>query len=394
MKINGDIIRWRSHRHGVPIERAKLEERVAAISALNYLYCPRNCSRNRSPELRPRNGYSFIVGVIGKGQRLMSWRDILIGSIVTLIVTILGGVGVYYFTQENKVAEKLSYQVDKQISFIGKDFQTALGSVKFSNTGDNTAYKVSALVEVPTSEIKEFNVTNENNASLNIKISPDKKSAAIHLKELHPNEIIAFTYLLNGKSEVLFNIRSSKSIGVEGSVYQAQKNKAKEINDFAVIFIPIIFTVTGFFLFFLYRRRGLIIRSESCKNNVGFVLLHNGLLSEANDILRNAVESGEDGGYSLSNYSVALAYSGEMESALKFIDAAKSLSQGLAMKALNEFNLGLIEYKLGNVDNAKKSFEKAISLDKSQIRKYLINSSLVDDILANSDEIKKVIDGL
>jgi hypothetical protein len=33
LEINGDIIRWRSHRHSVPIERAKLELRVADFGA-------------------------------------------------------------------------------------------------------------------------------------------------------------------------------------------------------------------------------------------------------------------------------------------------------------------------------------------------------------------------
>ena len=67
------------------------------------------------------------------GVTAMNWRDILLGSIVTLFVTVVGSVIAYYFTREPAPpppAEKLIYEIDAPVSFDSGETKMSFFNVR------------------------------------------------------------------------------------------------------------------------------------------------------------------------------------------------------------------------------------------------------------------------
>lgn len=52
----------------------------------------------------------------------MKWKDVLIGALITLAITVFGGIIVYYVTKEppKKISEKLIYSVENPQNFVTK----------------------------------------------------------------------------------------------------------------------------------------------------------------------------------------------------------------------------------------------------------------------------------
>lgn len=61
----------------------------------------------------------------------MKWRDIILGAITTLIVTVLSGIAVYYFTREPQINEKesLAFQLQKSEAFEFERNKIAVATV-------------------------------------------------------------------------------------------------------------------------------------------------------------------------------------------------------------------------------------------------------------------------
>ena len=84
----------------------------------------------------------------------MNWRDILLGSIVTLFVTVVGSVIAYYFTREPPPpapAEKLIYEVDTPVSFDSGQTKMSFFNVRVKNTGEKPATNVTVGVQFDNS---------------------------------------------------------------------------------------------------------------------------------------------------------------------------------------------------------------------------------------------------
>lgn len=322
----------------------------------------------------------------------MKWKEKLIGATLTLVITVLGGVLVYYFTKEKheKFSEILSYQIDKQVSFKGDKNQLSIGSLKFANIGNKPAENVQIKFHVPTAKIIEFKVSSKNGADISKILSEKKETVKLNIKSLVPEEIISVTYLLNQPDEIDFKIRSDDSIGNEGAIYKIDKKPQSILNDFVGNYLPFLMfalVLYSYLIYFSIKRKlkklgkfPLISRGES-RNNTAFALLHSGATQEAIDILERNILRHNSGSHSLSNYASALAVIGEKEKAKIFIKAAKLVARTSHEKAVVNFNSSIIQYNLGEHEEAQTSLEEALKQSNSEIEFYIKNSVIMDEIL-------------
>ena len=63
----------------------------------------------------------------------MNWRNLVIGAILTLIVTIVGGVLVVLLTRQPTSAERIIYTVDEPVKFEANETKVSLVSAKVAN---------------------------------------------------------------------------------------------------------------------------------------------------------------------------------------------------------------------------------------------------------------------
>ena len=323
----------------------------------------------------------------------MRWKEIFIGAAVTFMVTVIGGLLVYFFTQEkeNPSIEMLSYQIDKQVSFTGSSNQISIGSLKFSNIGSEPAKNVSAEFHSKTAEILEFKITNEGGAEIDKTISKDKSSVSLNVKTLLPNEIVSITYLLNKESSLEFKMRSERSIGKPGAIYKVEKSRSSILNDFFGDFIPFLIFIAIMPLFFMFKFLRRSISIGSSKNNIGFVLLHTGQPDEAVTVLKHAIENGEDGSHALANYAAALAVQDELDKSQKYIEAARFLARTKHEIAICDFNNTIIEHVAGNNEKSQSFFKSALSLSKSEILSYAEKSLLLKEMIVKNVKLKEIM---
>mgnify|MGYP000026173707 CR=1 FL=1 len=323
----------------------------------------------------------------------MRWKDLLIGAAVTLAVTVIGGLLVYFFTQEKEdpVSDKLAYQIDKLVSFDGADNQLSIGALKFSNVGNDPAKNVTANFVVEGAEIVEFNISNSNGIKVEKSISDDKHLVSIEIANLIAEEIVSATYLLNREASVKFNIRSERSIGKEGSIYRIKDTKKSPIEKFISDFVPILVVLASLplLLFFKFLTKSMS-RGDS-SNNMAFVLLHTGSADEAVKILERAILNGKDGSHALSNYATALSCTGNSEKAKKFISAAEFLARSKHEKAVCAFNNAVINHLSGNLEESHSCLTKALQLSKSEIKEYFRNSEIWNELSRADNRLLEIV---
>ncbi len=323
----------------------------------------------------------------------MRWKELLIGGVITLTVTVIGGLLVYFFTQEKSEPkiENLTYQLDKQVSFEGNNNLLSIGSLKFANIGNEPAKTVVAEFNANIAEIIEFNIQSEGGVEILKSISEDKKSVTIRIKSLLPNEIVSATYLLNKPAQADFTMRSERVLAKEGSIYRFSSEKNSFLNDFLGSFIPVLLLILIPTLFYLLKYlRSNQSRADSLNNN-GFVLLHKGATQEALSILEHAVKNGINGSHAMSNYGAALAITGEVDKAKLYIEASQFLANSKHEKAICLLNKSIVFNCCGDSDEVLASLSESLKLSKSEIKSYLNDSKIMGNILSSNSDVASLV---
>lgn len=319
----------------------------------------------------------------------------LIGALVTLAVTVLGGLIVYYSTQEDLEprVEKLTYQKDEQVSFYGRSNKLAIGTLKFANIGRVSAKNVSLVVTSMLSDFIELNVSASNGAKLTAFITDDKNKISITVPSLLPDEIITVTYLLERESTVDLSLRSDETIGSEGPIYTLSNSNSKKsiLNNFLGDFVPFLIVIPIALLFFAKKYYDNNSSRSTSKNNTAFVLLHSKLINKAEQIFRRSILNGEDGAHCLANYAGTLGCLNRIEEAKSYLFAAKFLAVTKHEKAIVAFNEAIIYFHEDDIDASIKAFENAIALSDKEIKMYSSNSLIINEMKSKSITIKDLL---
>lgn len=318
----------------------------------------------------------------------MKIQDALIGAISTLLVTVLGGVAVYYATKEpdEKKSEKLVYVLNQTATFTGGIQELAFSTLTVSNEGGVAAKRPTITVELKASEVRDLAVTAQGGSR---EVSREKSSKRIRLafETLLPRETITVNILLSQSERPIIDVRSEASLAEERPLATSSDKEARseKLNNIAKILIAL-----GSALSFLVwiplairlRQRG-IFDLIADRNDTGFLLLHHGLVTDAGRVLSEAVRDGRGDLYTLSNYALCRALSGDFDQAEKLIRAAKfrdRTGHGLAVVLFNE---SLIRLAQGDEAVALSKLTEAIKLSRKQIQRYAQKSIHLDGVRTN-----------
>jgi len=257
----------------------------------------------------------------------MNWKDILIGAIASLIVTIIAGLAVYYITREpaKSKEENLIYNVEPVSTFETENTKLAILNVRILNIGNAPATDVKVSIDLPTMiEIKDKSILVSSGKVSGLRID----TAAGHqlsffLPSLIPDEKVLVSLLLSAKplTEAAVLVKSNASLGKRDDI--EIKEKPATSSDMEQIIAIVLFILTlllSISVYYYFRSRGL--KYPPSVNNNAFALLHQGMSERANELLSKAIEKGRDGPYPLSNLAVYLALNGDIGKAEKYLRAA------------------------------------------------------------------------
>lgn len=315
----------------------------------------------------------------------MKIQDALIGAVSTLLVTVIGGVAVYYATKEpdEKKSEKLVYVLNQTATFTGGTQELAFSTLTVSNEGGVAAKRPTITVEFKASEVRDLAVTAQGGSR---EVSREKSSKRIRLafETLLPRETITVNILLSQPERPGIDVRSEASLAEERPLATSSDKEARseKLNNIAKIFVPLGSTLSLLVwipLAIRLRRRGVFDRFAD-RNDTGFLLLHHGLVDDAARVLSGAVWAGQGDLYTLSNYALCRALCGDFDQAEKLIRAAKfrdRTGHGLAVVLFNE---SLIRLKQGDEAAALSKLTEAIRLSRNQIQRYAQKSIHLDGV--------------
>ncbi|HVK94675.1 MAG TPA: tetratricopeptide repeat protein [Noviherbaspirillum sp.] len=317
----------------------------------------------------------------------MKWRDVVVGAVASLLVTIVGGVAVFYATKEpdDKKSEKLVYSLNQTAQFSGGTGDVVFSSLTLSNVGGAAAKHVLVSVALETSEIKDLAISTAKGLRETTRERTPNRIRLVY-DNLLPQEQVTINLLLTKEERPTVSVRSDASLGQEIQQLDGKGNESKsKLNIVAQKLVPLMSAATillAIGLFSYLRRRGIGIISgrDSDRNNTGFVLLHSGLTAEAEITFSEAIRAGNFDHFTLSNAALCKAVQGKPDEANGLLKAATfSKAMGHA-KAVILFNEGLIHLQQGDKQRAISLLKEAILLSPKQVPHYCQMSVLLDGV--------------
>jgi hypothetical protein len=132
----------------------------------------------------------------------MRWREILIGAVSGLLVTIVGGIIVYYVTRESPGKERVIYTIEPPTVFETGTTNFAVQNIGIANVGQSAAKHVEIVIDTSHTgtEVKDESVTSSSGPASGI-FENDQRPAgpSISLNSLIPGERIKVSLLLTSK---------------------------------------------------------------------------------------------------------------------------------------------------------------------------------------------------
>jgi hypothetical protein len=139
----------------------------------------------------------------------------ILGALVTLCVTVIGGVVAYYLTKQKPApapTEKLVYQIEKPTTFETEATKRSFLTVRSGNLGNKTASEVRIGIQFGEGVLlldKKITLSTEPVGTFEDRSSA-KNRADLFVPTLIAGEIVAVTMMLDGCSQGVANRRGKK----------------------------------------------------------------------------------------------------------------------------------------------------------------------------------------
>ena len=330
-------------------------------------------------------------------------KDKLVGALITLIVTIVAGIAVYYFSirLKHEPDENLIYEIDPPISFTSEKTKLTLITVRLFNRGDARATNVKGAIDLRqiNGQPKDIAVTASTGDASGLTTDFTKeKNLIITLPVLLSGEAISVSFFYSEivSGNALISLKSDKTIARSSAEYLSASPKDKVTQEKAervlYLSVPVLLIVQLVILFVLRRLRSTK-QYDSSLGNSAFLLLHRELVPQAKKHLEKAIHNGEGDAFSFSNYAVCLAYGGDFEGARHYLEAASFCSSGKHAEGVVEFNRGIVYALESKFDLALKAFKMAVQASSKEVLKYAKFSVFLKKILTGRDEFESFLKG-
>lgn len=333
----------------------------------------------------------------------MNWRDVIIGSVSTLVVTILGGIGVYYFTKEKPIekAERLFYSIENSGQFTGNEKSVGVVSVQLENFGELAASKVTSRLWLDADLISDHKVTITGGDDSRIKITQaSPKELSFTVDHLFPHEGIKIV-MLTSSSDVKpkFTSHSDSSIAKErAALDNAEEAPPHWLSWSSILLIAASAVPASIFanwvtnkIFKKWLSRHL--GRASSLNNIAFSILHSGDIKEAHKLLLSAIGQGLDAPHSLSNYGLVCGLLGDDESSVKWLKAAEFYATTAHEKAMVSLNRGILFALSGSNTQAVELFEQAANLSTDEMQQYAKYSVIIAPLIEANEQLRTALLG-
>ena len=330
----------------------------------------------------------------------MNWRDVLFGAFVTLIVMVVGGVVVYYLTVGSP-AEKLTYEVDKPVTFESGQTTMSVFNIRVKNDGNKAATNVTIGVEfddiVKISD-KRISLSSGPAGKVETQANGDNE-LKVDIAVLTPDEIATVAILTDtvDASDPTIGVKSAVSIGERATLNVATTGFATQAAVMRVL-VPIALVAQVVLLMFMRHRVGRLLRrffpAVRSINDTAFVLLHAGLTEQAIELLSKNISASGAEPLMLANYGLALGLGGDTAKSEKMLEAAEFwAATNSHEQAVIAFNRALLAFQQHDDASGIKLMRRAFEMSKNEITRYVSYSTIVATLREENPEVRSLLKG-
>lgn len=306
----------------------------------------------------------------------MNWRDTIIGALVTLCITIVAGVIVYYVTKEPKEltpAEKLVYRLDTSATFGSEQNKLTFLTIHIQNAGNKSAknVKIAATIEQGFS-IEGKQIAFSVGKVADFQDTSSGNTLSINVPSFPPTETTDISLLVRGSGtpNLQVGVLSDDTVGsaVPTTLATPEDRVFPVMAIIILIFAALAFqqVVNRFMSLRFYTTRN----APSPRNDTAFVYLQKGLTKEAEKLLALEIEWRGGGPLALANYGLAIGLNGDVQGAAERLDAAAWWATEKHEKEVVEYNKAILNISQGTTKEAIADLRAAFRLSRTNIARY------------------------
>lgn len=330
----------------------------------------------------------------------MRWKEIIIGAILTLIITIIGGITVWKFTKEPHKPDPKAVviiEADSPSQFKSDSKSLIFNTFRVGNLGDKIAEDVILSIEFPEdTKITDFSISSSSGAAArkNLKeIEGKVHEKIISINSLLPEETVTVSILTSEYMEKELHVSGRYS---EGLVQKGFLSKRVSLDDLLekgpqAEKAALAALLMGVLLAFMINRLKNDLGGSRSVNNSAFMLLHNELIEEAETILEKDMYQRGSTAYEMANLGLCKALTGDKDASEKYFSAAELYSTSKQIKALVAFNRAIVSFESDKFDDARHYFESAATLANRRIKLYVKCSKFGFKLAAHFPEFSEFL---
>lgn len=339
----------------------------------------------------------------------MNWRDTLIGSGITLIVTILAGLFIYYFTKEPvapAAQEHIVYSVETSASFGVNPDAISFFTISVKNIGSRAAHNVRVIGTFPHGyfiQSKQFTSSSKITATTIIDKSSNE-NVDVLVPDMVPSESTTISLLVKGPTGLKpdVSVRSDDSIGnveepMPSSKTKDNANKKTVLSlmvGVAAVALALGLQAVLTFVVLPRLRSGRGYGSAEARlNNTAFLWLQEGLADETVKLLYFAISMRGAEPLLIVNYGLALGLAGDAEAARKHFEIARWWATSRHERAVVAFNEAILLIKEKKpVSEIVERLREAFTNSRKQIAQYCNINIFIREAIEAVPELRTVIE--
>lgn len=328
------------------------------------------------------------------------WKDVIFGAVITLAVTVFGGVATYYLTREPPLTdrESLVYQRGEPTVFETDSSRRSFATMRAANFGTAPAQNITITIAVPDSvSIIDQKVTSSDSSALFSITDRSTHSVRIGAQGLLPDEEILVVVMLDGvlKERLRVGFRSASSIAHESVLLRGEVEDPAVLPSVVISMLPALAVVQlPLILLLLPAVRRLVRRYVPTFGNVNdtaFLYIHTGLLEDAETILRHAVERRGANALTLANYGLALGLNGKADPSKLRMKAAGWYAVTRHERSVVLFNEALLAFAGNDDEQGKTLLSQALDLSRAEVRRYASFTVHLDAARSRDPDVETLI---
>ncbi|QFT65859.1 hypothetical protein FIU93_03645 [Labrenzia sp. THAF35] len=326
----------------------------------------------------------------------MNTVRIIVGGIITLVITIAGTFAAVYASKIllESAPEDINYRVLEESSISVDDTSFAIANISVLNTGGEVSKDVVFTLRYGDgAKIERHSISAQDYLVSEISTEVNTNSITVTAKQLRPDDKFYLSLVASGTTveNPKISLVSSNSIGHEYSSETNFRNIEYE-NLFPII--SSIFAIIFASLSLLALRKTPFFRrvtpASPNRTSTAFILTMIDEVQLASDLLKAEIAQRGAEPTALLNWGLIEGLQGNERLSKKLLNSGLWWKNNNHLKALYFFNKSLVELSKNNISESANLLKSAFSYKKHEISWYCTISSQIEIGAEKHEQIKKV----